>query len=335
MTTYFDHTKLTASELAVLFGSYTDDALAICMLSYFAEHVEDPEIKACVEYGLELSKMHVEIDRDIFKKEELPIPEAFTEQDVNITAPRLYSDELILNYVQNLGIMGLRSYSIALPKASRKSLREQFTHCLQSSAELYNRTTELSIQKGAYVRPPMIPYPQQNEFVQKQHFLAGWMGEQRPLTSIEISLLFMNLYRNSLGSALLTGFAQVAQSQKVQKHMTRGAEISKHHSAVFAKFLSESNIPAPTSGNFTVMTTTDPIFSDKLIMYHTSALQNAGIGFYGESMGGSQRKDLTAAYGRLIMEAGEYSLDGANIMIDNGWFEKPPSAPDRRELTKG
>ncbi|WP_082881233.1 DUF3231 family protein [Lederbergia galactosidilytica] len=330
-----DYNKLTASELGILFESYTNDALAICMLSYFVEHVEDPEIKACVEYGLELSKKHVDIDKNIFREEELPTPAAFSEQDVNTSAPRLYSDELILHYVQNLGIMGLNTYSMALPNTTRKSLREHFTHCLQSSAELFNRTTDLSIQKGIYVRPPTIPYPQQIDFAQKKHFLAGWMGEQRPLTSIEISLLFMNLYRNALGGALLTGFAQVAQSKKVQNYMTRGAEISKHHNAVFVKFLSESNIPAPATGNFTVMTTTDPIFSDKLLMYHTSFLESAGISFYGQSIGGSARKDLSVAYSRLIVEAGEYSLDGANIMIDNGWFEKPPSAPDRRELTKG
>ncbi len=47
-----DYNKLTASELGILFESYTNDALAICMLSYFVEHVEDPEIKACVEYGI-------------------------------------------------------------------------------------------------------------------------------------------------------------------------------------------------------------------------------------------------------------------------------------------
>ncbi|GIN59315.1 hypothetical protein J8TS2_36340 [Lederbergia ruris] len=333
--TSHDHSLLTASELAILYGSYANDTVSICMLSYFLEHVEDPDIKASVEYGLELSNMHIAIDKDIFAQEGLPVPLGFTEQDVNVQAPRLYSDEFILHYVQNIGIMGINAYSMALPKMSRKDLRDHFTQCLQSSAELFNRTTDISVEKGTYVRPPTIPYPQQIEFVHNQNFLGGWIGEQRPLTSTEISLLFMNLYRNSLGNALLTGFSQIAQKKKVRKFMARGAEIARHHSDVFGKFLDESHVSAPVSGDFTVMTTAEPIFSDKLLMYHTNALQNAGIAFYGESIASSQRKDLITAYSRLIVEAGEYSVDGTNIMIDNGWLEKPPSAPDRRELTKG
>jgi hypothetical protein len=36
-----------------------------------------------------------------------------------------------------------------------------------------------------------------------------------------------------------------------------------------------------------------------------------------------------------MAEAGEYSEDGANLMIEHGWMEKPPSAPDRKVLAKG
>ncbi|MFC0270520.1 DUF3231 family protein [Metabacillus herbersteinensis] len=69
--------------------------------------------------------------------------------------------------------------------------------------------------------------------------------------------------------------------------------------------------------------------------FHTAALNNAGIGYYGASMGGAARRDLSAAYSRLIIEVGELAEDGANIMIDNGWLEKQPSAPDRKDLAVG
>ncbi|MGM0853449.1 MAG: DUF3231 family protein [Bacillota bacterium] len=41
-----------------------------------------------------------------------------------------------------------------------------------------------------------------------------------------------------------------------------------------------------------------------------------------------------------IREVLEYASDistrhGANIMIDNGWLEKPPSAPDRKKWARG
>ncbi|MGM0878543.1 MAG: DUF3231 family protein [Bacillota bacterium] len=67
----------------------------------------------------------------------------------------------------------------------------------------------------------------------------------------------------------------------------------------------------------------------------TKFLKPLGMGYYGSILGGAARKDLAGAYGRLISETGEFAGDGANIMIDNGWLEKPPSAPDRKDLAKG
>lgn len=329
-----DHIKLTSSELAVLFGTYLNDTLANCVLSYFIEHVEDSDIKSCVENGLDLAKNHIDFIKKVFTDEGIPITAGFSEQDVNVKAPRLFSDELILHYIENLGAMGLHVYNMSLRSSARQDIREFFTSCIQSDAELFNKSTNIALEKGVYVRAPYIPYPKQVEFVQKQHFLAGWFGEQRALTSIEISFLYMNLYRNSLGSVIMTGFSQIAQSKEVRQYMVRGAEIAQHHCEVFGKFLGESNLPTPISPAFLATTSKEPVFSDKLLMFHTSALNNAGFGFYGASIGGSPRRDLAAAYSRLTVEIGEYAEDGANLMIENGWMEKPPSAPDRKELAR-
>ena len=149
---------------------------------------------------------------------------------------RLYSDTFMLYYIQNMGATGVNSYSVALPNAARIDIREYYTSCVGSSCELYNRAFNVLQEKGYLYSFSYIPYPNQGEFVQKQHFLAGWMGEQRPLTSVEISFLFFNLYRNFLGSALLTGFSQVAQSKEVRRYMVRGAEISKHHCKFLVNF---------------------------------------------------------------------------------------------------
>jgi hypothetical protein len=227
--------KLTSGELAVLWGSYLNDTLGKCTISYFLKIVEDSDIRSVLEYSLDLCKKHNEVIANVFKEEKIPVPMGFTEQDVNLNAPRLFSDTFMLYYIQNMGSMGLNTYSMALPNSARMDIREYYTSCLNSSAELYNRTSDVLQNKGLYIRSPYIPYPTQTEFVHKNNFLAGWLGDKRPLTSIEISLLYLNLYRNTLGSALLTGFSQVAQSEKVRKYMVRGAEIAKHHSAVFSK----------------------------------------------------------------------------------------------------
>jgi hypothetical protein len=330
-----DHIKLTSGELSVLWGSYMNDSLAIFATSYFLKDVEDPDIRSVLEYGSDLAKKHIEVVTDIFKEEKIPIPTGFTEQDVNLNAPRLYSDTFMLYYMQNMGATGINSYSIALPNAARIDIREYYTSCMGSSCELYNRASNVLQEKGLFIRSPYIPYPSQGEFVHKQHFLAGWLGEQRPLTTVEISFLFFNLYRNSLGSALLTGFSQVVQSKEVRRFMVRGTEISKHHCEVFSKFLSQDDLVVPMTWDESPTTSTEPPFSDKLMMFHSLALNNAGIAYYGTSLGGAVRKDLAAAYSRLVTEVGEFGIDGVNIMIDNGWLEKPFSSPDRKDLAKG
>lgn len=52
----------------------------------------------------------------------------------------------------------------------------------------------------------------------------------------------------------------------------------------------------------------------------------------GFSLTESVRKDVTAAFSRLISELLEYSKDGSDIMIENGWLERVPEAANRQEL---
>lgn len=327
--------KLASSELGLLWGQYQNDTLGICVISYLLNIVEDPQISSILEYALELAEDHVRVIKEILQAEQHPIPMGFTEQDVNVHAPRLFSDIFMLNYMAGIGAMGLNSYSVALPNSIRKDIRDFYTSCLHSSAELVNRSADLMLKKGVMVRPPYIPYPDQVELVQKQHFLAGWIGEERQLTTIEITNLFFNLQRNVLGSSVLTAFSQVASAKNTRQYFVRGAEISKHHSEVFAKIFSADNLGIPMSSDTAPTLSTVTPFSDKLMMFHVTALNAVGIGYYGVSLGASPRRDLAATYTRLIAEIGEYAEDGANIMISNGWLEKPPSSPDRKNLAKG
>lgn len=35
-----------------------------------------------------------------------------------------------------------------------------------------------------------------------------------------------------------------------------------------------------------------------------------------------------------LAEVGHYAQDGAEIMVENGWMEQPPKAPNRKDLTR-
>jgi hypothetical protein len=75
-----------------------------------------------------------------------------------------------------------------------------------------------------------------------------------------------------------------------------------------------------------VIASTERPFSDKLMLFHTTALIGYGTGIYGLNYSNSMRSDIAAAYVRLIAETSLYSRDGIILMTNNGWSEKMPGA---------
>ncbi|SEM21380.1 Protein of unknown function [Mesobacillus persicus] len=326
--------KLTSSEVANLWTNYIGDSMSVCIFKHFLSHVDDAEIKLILEHAMDLSKQHVQTIQDIFQEEGIAEPLGFTDADVNEKASRLFEDPFYLYYVKNMTKGGLATYGAILPNVFRNDIREYFMSCLSSTMELYNETTQLLLSKGLEVRSPEIPYPTTVEFVEKQKFLAGWFGEQRPLSGIEITHLYANIQTNNLGEALTLGFAQVAKKKDVKEYLLRGVGMSKKHIEIFSKYLKSESLPVPMSSNQGVTTSTESPFSDKLMMYHIGLLSGTGMGNYGVAMSLSPRRDLTTMYGGLIAEVGLYAEDGANINIKHKWMERPPQTADRDELTK-
>lgn len=104
---------------------------------------------------------------------------------------------------------------------------------------------------------------------------------------------------------------------------------------MFGSLLNEESLPVPMTWDSEVTDNTSFVFSDRLIMFETTSLTASSIGYYGLALGGSMRRDISTHYTRLLAEIMKYAEDGANIMIDNGWLEEPPMAPNRDELVDG
>jgi hypothetical protein len=99
--------------------------------------------------------------------------------------------------------------------------------------------------------------------------------------------------------------------------------------------LEESTLPTPMTWDTDVKNTTTAPFSDKIMMFLITALTSISIGNMGGSLALCLRRDLAAKYTDLIKDVGLYAEDGANIMIKNGWLERPPHAIERENLSKG
>lgn len=326
--------RLTSSEIAALHENYLGDSMSICVFKHFLATIEDLEIKPLIKHALDIATQHVETIKEIFTRENIAIPFGFTNADVNTNAQRLFSDSFYLSYLKHMGKGGLSIYGFLQPHMFHADLISFYTKCIKSTLELNNEATNLLLKKGLAVRPPYITYPRKAEFVKKQSFISGFFGDKRPLTGMEITHLYSNIQTNKLGEALAIGFSQVAKSNEVRKYFLRGKEISEKHIGVFGSYLRDDNLPVPMTWNHEVTESKDSPFSDKLMMFHFGLMNFSGVGNYGVSIAASQRSDLGVMYSRLMTEVLKYGEDGANILIDEGWLEQPPLAPDRDALSK-
>ncbi|WP_079530612.1 DUF3231 family protein [Halobacillus hunanensis] len=329
--------KLTSSELASIWSGYMNDSMSKCVLHYFLKHVEDEEIRSVAQFTYNLSTKHIEKLTTIFRDEGIPIPTGFTkEHDLNLNAPRLYTDMFMLNYINHMAKVGLLAYSSFISMSARKDIRAYFMEGLQETSDLYDNSSEALLSKGLFVRAPYIAYPTTTDFVDSRKYFNGFpsLGKQRSLNTIEISHLFMNTQTNVIGTKLALSFAQTSPNEQVQNWMFRGADIAKKHVQIFTKALINNDIQPPASSDVSISNSTTPPFSDKLSLFHMSLLSSAGTGNYATAAAASQRNDLMINYERLSLEIARFAKDGADIMVQNGWLEQPPGTVDKRRLTK-
>jgi hypothetical protein len=323
--------RLTASEIANLWTQYMNDSSAICMHKHVLKVVEDTDTREIYELALELSRTHVEIIRNILNRENHAVPVGFTDEDVNLEAPRLYADTFHLHYLHGMTTNGMTAYGLAIATSTRKDIREHFIKSNMSSMELYDKITDVLLSKGVYSRPPYIPY-EQVDFVKSQNFLAGWFGERIPLNAVEINNIFFNIKSINMAKALFTGFSQVTKTEEVTQFLTDALAVLRKHIEIFFSVLNEDNLTTPAHWDSDVTTSTVSPFSDKFILYHTGVLLQAALGYYGSGMATSMRPDLVTQYARTIPEDLKQGSDWAHIMIKHGWLEQVPQAPDRKEI---
>lgn len=327
------NSKITASEMAVLWSAYLENSMADCFVRYLSKVNEDASIEPLFETTFKTLHYALTYIKQLFTDENIPVPMAFNDNDINLQAPRLYSDLFTMRYLKYMAGIAAATYSVALELSARADVRGFFTRMIQLSNSQFNEACELLLKKGAFVRSPIIPVPEKAEYVKKESFLSGLMGQHRPLTAIEISHIGKNVETNSIGRTFVLGFAQVAQSAEVRQYMTRGKEIAEKHETVFRGILVDDDMPLPSTWDSTVTASTTSPFSDRLMMYQVIILNATSVANYGAAIGASMRKDLGVQYSRLVEEILQYADDGVKIMIENTWLEQPPQVPDRKSLT--
>jgi hypothetical protein len=93
---------LSAAEMAVIWKQYMNDKAISCMLKHFLCHVDDLDIQKAIQGTLHITTKNSDALTAIFLKENMPIPLGFGEEDLNVEAPKLFSDSFYLLYLKHI-----------------------------------------------------------------------------------------------------------------------------------------------------------------------------------------------------------------------------------------
>lgn len=304
--------------------------MAICVYKYFLNIVENKEIKPILEFALKLSEDHITKITEFLEGANFQVPLGFTEDDVNVNAPRLFTDQFLLFYSYIMTIHGLTAYSLAITNCERQDIQNYFFECTGTSKELFQKVVKSAKKQPKFTSVPSIPSPHGVKFIETPGFISNLIGDKRPLNSSEISTLFFNSTKTGFIKSLSLAFSQVAVREDVRNFMLKNVKLAGEDAESFDNILQGENLPTPEKWDAEISFSTISPFSDKLMMFHAGFLVNAAITYYGASLGSSFRSDIIANYFKVFTHASEAGLFSYKILVKHKWLEKQPEYTDRK-----
>jgi hypothetical protein len=97
--------------------------------------------------------------------------------------------------------------------------------------------------------------------------------------------------------------------------------------------LHHASLPSPSYLDHLVTTSTFAPFSDKLMLFHKMDMFSMKLRAFGNSIAVNGRHDIGFMYTKSLMSIASFVEDATKLMIENGWMEQPPEAPDHQHLS--
>jgi hypothetical protein len=303
-----------------------------CVLKHCLTHVECGETRALMQKTSNLLRQHIVEVTNLFNEVELPIPVGYTDNDVNINAPRLFTDAFYAHYLGLISRTTMHNYTLILNQIARADIRDFFSRRIHESIDLYNDSVEIKLSKGIAIRAPRVEVTKEVQYVKSPSFTLDLFGEKRPLLVLEITYIYAILYQNILGRAISTGFGQVSKMKKSSDCFFQGKDVASKQIAELTSLLTDEGIPIPSASDSYVTDSTTAPFSEKLMLNHAMILSSSRISSLGIAMADTLRFDLQTKYMNYADADLDYSKNGADILIDNGWLEQAPQAIKHENL---
>lgn len=114
--------RISSWEMSQLWLIYQANSQIMCILEYFVNIAQDPEIKAILTDTLNTARNQLNSLIPFLNSVGFPIPHGFSEEDVDPNAERLYSDGLMLAFIRSFIEFGLVKLAHSLPLATRPDM---------------------------------------------------------------------------------------------------------------------------------------------------------------------------------------------------------------------
>ena len=324
--------RLASTEISNLWTHYIRETLAVCVSKYMLNTVKDIEIHKIFETALEMSQKHIKVLQDLFHKENFPVPKGFSEKDVNLNAPSLFTDKYCLFYILAMTMHGAQGYNLAFNTSIRKDLREFYYQCNLDSMDLYNKSIEVALLKNLLEMPPFYSTPDKVQFIHNLDYMIDVFGKRRTMNSIESGNVFFNLEKSLITKAFFLAGQQVCKDKDVIRFLEKCIKLKNAHIETFTGLLLKENLRIGYTLDTEITNSTISPFSDKLFLFHSGFLIASAISYYGVGSVSSMRADVSVHCERAIMSnLLRYGIFG-KLMIRKGWIEQPPFANDRSTL---
>jgi hypothetical protein len=323
---------MTSTEITNLLTQFEQETLAICIGKYVLATVKDSEIRSVFKLSLEISEKHLKKLKDFFYNEKFPVPNGFSEKDVNLEAPPLFTDFFWLEYLHSLIHFGLSGYSLCLGVSVRRDIRDFFYQCNIDAMDIYNQTVDILLSKGLYEPPPYFSSPQKAEYITNVGYTLDVIGKKRALNTAEAGNIYVNLTMTRIAKGICLGFYQVTKNKDIHQYLEKVLNTINKNFEIFSSLLRDENLHVPQLLDTEVTNSTVAPFSNKLMMFKVGFLLGASLSYYGTAMVASLRADLIGHCEAAIMRVLKLMPSWGTIVIENGWLEKLPDADDRKEL---
>jgi hypothetical protein len=317
---------LTVSELGYLWTGLAINNMSKWFLTVFCKHSQDKEVKDLFSFASEITNQII-LERDkILRNEGYPVPVGFSEKDINLSAPPLFSNRFIVKYLHSATRLGLEFHTKALALSTRADVRQYNMECLNASVQLNERVMNILLNKGIYWRTPTLPPLHVPENIQKPSYLNGWFGDTRPLNSMELANLYEIIDILMIIEALCTGFAQTSNMEEATELFLEGRTVSRAQYRILFDILRENELPVPSNYSAEIVGTKERLFSDRIMLCHLAGLFGSLISQYGFSRGSVMRHDLVKEYTLQSSKAGVFTEKITRFLIEKEWLEKVPEA---------